>query len=606
MQRNRRMMRCRFILFMLPGVVAGVLLMVGALIASPSEDPIFRALEDEMERSMKELQMGNLERPYYLEYYFEDGKHWTLSASLGGLVVSNFTRVRPYRVRVRVGDYHLDNSNFESGRLFGAFSGGALAGRSLPIEDDYGALRRVLWLRTDRTYKQALETLSQKRAYRRNLQAGEPIADFSVAEPVVELTPLVKENAPGEIWERELRRLSALLKDFPQIQRSSVELNVYQGNNYFLNSEGSRNRLPERVVGLRAAAALQAEDGSPLRNETLILVRSLDELPESSALEERVRGTAAELIQLADAALAGDYSGPVLFTAEAAARLMAVLLAPHLSGTRPPERPEGGGFSLRGLSRGSAWGSRWKARVLPAFIEVTDDPTRETFNGSHLMGSFTVDREGVRAAPVRLVRNGRLVNFLMSRSPRRGISRSNGHGRALSSAGVVQAKPGNLFVTATQSAGFGELKAQLIEEAKAQEKPFGILVRKVGPVVPAGARSFALAMETAGGALGGAFSGLPEGPVLAYRVWVEDGREELIRGLQFSSMSPRSLRDILAAGDEPAVYNHLAVASSLSGVELLPTSIIAPALLFDDLELKATRGQTRKLPVLPPPFANRP
>ena len=63
MQRNRRIMRCRFILFMLPGVVAGVLLMVGALIASPSEDPIFRALEDEMERSMKELQMGNLERP---------------------------------------------------------------------------------------------------------------------------------------------------------------------------------------------------------------------------------------------------------------------------------------------------------------------------------------------------------------------------------------------------------------------------------------------------------------------------------------------------------------------------------------------------------------
>lgn len=600
--RNNQIMRGRFVL---TGVVAGVLLAVGALIASPPEDPIFRALEDEMERSMKELQMGNLERPYYLEYYLEDGKHWTLSASLGGLVVSNLTRVRPYRVRVRVGDYHQDNSNFESGRLFGAISGGGLAGSSLPIEDDYGALRRVLWLRTDHTYKQALEALSQKRAYRRNLQAGEPIDDFSSAEALVELAPKVKEEAPGKSWEQELRRLSALFKNFPRIQRSSVELNVYQGNNYFLNSEGSRNRLPERVVGLRAAAALQAEDGSPLRNELLILVRSLDELPDAAALEEKVRGTATELIQLAEAPLAEDYSGPVLFTSEAAARLLAVLLAPHLSGTRPPERPEGG-FSLRGLSRSSAWGSRWKARVLPAFLDVTDDPTRETFNGFQLMGSFPVDREGVRAEPVRLVENGRLVNFLMSRSPRREISRSNGHGRALGSAGVVQAKPGNLFVTATEGVDFSELKARLIEEAKAQEKPFAILVRKVGPVVPAGSRSFASAMETSGGALGGAFSGLPEGPVLAYRVWVKDGREELVRGLQFSSMNPRALRDILSAGNEPAVYNHLAVASSLSGVDLLPTSIIAPALLFDDLELRATRGQTRKLPVLPPPFGDSP
>ena len=44
--RNHRIMRGRFVL---TGVVAGVLLVVGALIASPPEDPIFRALEDEME-----------------------------------------------------------------------------------------------------------------------------------------------------------------------------------------------------------------------------------------------------------------------------------------------------------------------------------------------------------------------------------------------------------------------------------------------------------------------------------------------------------------------------------------------------------------------------
>ena len=483
-------------------------------------------------------------------------------------------------------------------------------------EEERRASRRALGLPSDGFVVGTITRLMPSKGNRYLVDAARQILDRGLdahfcivgegelqTELEAQTRPKVLEEAPGKSWEQELRRLSALFKNFPRILRSSVELNVYQGNNYFLNSEGSRNRLPERVVGLRAAAALQAKDGSPLRNEMLILVRSLDELPEAAALEEKVMSTATELIQLAEAPLAEDYSGPVLFTSDAAARLLAVLLAPHLSGTRPPERPEGG-IRFRGLSRSSAWGSRWKARVLPAFFDVTDDPTKETFNGSHLMGSFPVDREGVRAEPVRLVESGRLVNFLMSRSPRREISRSNGHGRALGSAGVVHAKPGNLFVTATEGVVFSKLKARLIEEAIAQEKPFAILVRKVGPVVPAGGRSFDAAMETAGGALGGAFSGLPEGPVLAYRVWVKDGREELVRGLQFSSMNPRSLRDILSAGNESAVYNHLAVASSLSGVDLLPTSIIAPALLFDDLELRATRGQKRKLPVLPPPFGD--
>ncbi len=593
-------MRGRFIFI---GLVFGVLLAAGVLTASPPNDSIFRALKEEMNRSMDGLKMGNLERPYYMEYYLEDGKHWALSASLGGLVFSNFRHARPYKVRIRVGSYHQDNSNFEFSRPFGIVSGSGLAGSYLPIEDNYDALRRAFWLRTDYTYKQALEALSQKRAYRRNLQEGELIDDFSSAEALVEVAPEVRQAAPGASWEQKLRRLSSLFKIFPQIQRSSVELNVYQGNKYFLNSEGSRNRLPESVVGFRAAAAMQAKDGSPLRNEELILVRDLDELPVEATLEEKLKDMATKLIQLAKAPLAEDYSGPVLLTSEAAARLLAVLLAPHLSGTRPLERPEGG-MGFRNFSQSSAWSSRWKARVLPTFFDVTDDPTREIFNGSQLMGSFSVDREGVRAKSVRLVENGRLISFLMSRSPRKEIFHSNGHGRSLGSAGVVQAKPGNLFVTTTEGVNFSKLKVQLIKEVKAQEKPFGLLIRKIGPVVPAGSRSFASAMETAGGPLGGAFSGLPEGPVLIYRVWAKDGREELVRGLQFASMNPRALRDIISAGNELAVYNHLTVASSLSGVDLLPTSIIAPALLFDDMELKASRGQTRKLPVLLPPFGN--
>ena len=45
-------------------------------------------------------------------------------------------------------------------------------------------------------------------------------------------------------------------------------------------------------------------------------------------------------------------------------------------------------------------------------------------------------------------------------------------------------------------------------------------------------------------------------PLLAYRVY-PDGREELVRGLRFKDLTVRSLRDIVAAGGEPAVFDYL-------------------------------------------------
>ena len=44
-------------------------------------------------------------------------------------------------------------------------------------------------------------------------------------------------------------------------------------------------------------------------------------------------------------------------------------------------------------------------------------------------------------------------------------------------------------------------------------------------------------------------------PILAYRVYVEDGREELVRGLGFRDVSVRSLRDIVASGEDQYVNN---------------------------------------------------
>jgi hypothetical protein len=93
-------------------------------------------------------------------------------------------------------------------------------------------------------------------------------------------------------------------------------------------------------------------------------------------------------------------------------------------------------------------------------------------------------------------------------------------------------------------------------------------------------------------------------PLLVYRVY-PDGHEELVRGLRFHGVSSRSLRDIVAASQETAVFEYVNTATLMallgSGGYLAPTSVIAPGLLFDELEMEVPREQLPKPPSVPPP-----
>jgi TldD protein len=82
-------------------------------------------------------------------------------------------------------------------------------------------------------------------------------------------------------------------------------------------------------------------------------------------------------------------------------------------------------------------------------------------------------------------------------------------------------------------------------------------------------------------------------PRLLYRVWTDDGREELVRGAIFNELDTRALRsDLVAAGDDPLVSNR-------SGVPFM--SITSPSVLFDELEVKRADNSKEKLPDYPAP-----
>ncbi len=92
-----------------------------ASVPAGETDQTLHAMHDEMARSVARLQIPDVGKPFYLEYRLLDLDIREISASAGALVTSSTSRNRYMRVNVRVGDYHLDSSNFISDEGFQGF-----------------------------------------------------------------------------------------------------------------------------------------------------------------------------------------------------------------------------------------------------------------------------------------------------------------------------------------------------------------------------------------------------------------------------------------------------------------------------------------------------
>src|SRR5262249_55316561 len=185
-------------------------------------DPVMRAMGDELQRSVAELQFKDLEKPYFIQYTMVDQERYRASATFGALTASDTGRARILQAQVRVGNYDFDNSEFAAGG--GGFQGTPPSGvtTQVPIENDYASIRHALWLATDAAYKQSVEQLARKRAFVQNKIRGELIPDFSKEKPVTVVDAKQALQIDKARWEKQVREWSATFRDFPQIQESDV------------------------------------------------------------------------------------------------------------------------------------------------------------------------------------------------------------------------------------------------------------------------------------------------------------------------------------------------------------------------------------------------
>ncbi len=510
-------------------------------------DPVIGSMREELERSKSHVKMDNVSAPYYIEYRLSDVQEYTAEATFGALREDQRVHVRSVRVVVRVGDYKQDS-----------YYGPGIGVVDLaPLDNDSIALRRQLWNATDRAYKAASEAFASKKALLSQYSAEQPFDDFSKVPSLQSIGPLAKLEFSPEEWKQALEKSTELYSSDPKIQSLSAALRFRAVNVYFVNTEGTITRQGFAVYSVQLMGETQAADGMRIGRSPFYMAATAAELPQPAKLQADMAKVLETLKDLREAPLVEeDYRGPVLFSNDAATDVFTGMVGNNVLGVRP--KP---GDSARTIGDFS---SSYKSRVLPDFLSVVDDPTMKSFQGKRLIGSYEIDEEGVRAQVVPLIKDGILVDYLLSRTPIRDFPDSNGHGRAAPGQPPM-ASIGNLIVEPKQPLPAEELKKKLIEMCKQENKPYGYYV------------------ETLSG----------YDPRLLYRVYVNDGHEELVRGAVFNELDTRTLRnDLVAAGDDPLVSNREGA---------IPTTVICPSILFDELEVKRTDKKNAKLPEYPPP-----
>ena len=580
----------------LGAALAGAALLLRAQSGAPAAPgPVIQAMHDEVERARK-ISLENLPAPYFVQIALDQSENFNVSAMLGGIVSRRRETFRSPDVRVRVGDYGFDNTNYV-GAGFGFGSRYDLG--PFPLDNTYSVLRRYFWLEADSAYKSAVEAMSRKQAALRNITQADKLNDFAHA-PVVHF---IRDFRPLDLdesaWTDRVRALSALFARYPGIKNSAVDLEASAGGYTMVNSEGTEVKAPENVMVLRVRAAAQAPDGMTVRDAVAFDARDTARMPGEAELSRGVTALAENVLALSKAPKGEDYTGPVIFEGRAGAQIFAEVLGRNLALTRRPvmEGGRGGGFQASELE------GRVGARVLPDSFDVVDDPTQKEWRGRPLFGAYDVDREGVMAQPLRLVEKGVLKGYLLTRQPVRGFEGSNGRARLPGSFGADYATFSNLFVSSSETVPAAALKQKLIELIQARGKPYGILVRHMD--FPS-TGSIDEARRLLAGSQGGA---RPVSlPLLVYKVF-PDGREELVRGLRFRGFSARSLRDILAAGDDSNVFEFMDSAApfALVGAASFTTEtcVVAPSILIDDLELTPLEDELPKLPLVPAPEITR-
>ncbi|MGE5645353.1 MAG: TldD/PmbA family protein [Acidobacteriota bacterium] len=544
------------------------LLFCGSLASGQTPAPaLVSILSEELERNFGALRQKGDPAPYYIAYEVTEREAAAVSAALGAVKSMRADRVRVVDITVRVGTPKMDNYHRVRGERV-RFTSAV----EIPIEDSAPAIRRVLWLETDRVYRLAAERLIKIKANRDVSVAEEDDSDdFSKEEPVTSFAPLVRLNFSADQAAARVRKLSLEFAKFPSLIGSRVTLSAQRETKYFVNTEGTRIAHGRGSANVSFTAQAKAADGMDIGTSDSFDAEDAAGLPKDDVLLRSIDRVGEMAASLPRAPVVEPYVGPAMLSGRASAVLFHEIFGHRVEGHRQKDESDGQTFT-----------KMVGTKVLPDFLSVVFDPTRRAAAGVSLNGAYAFDDEGVAAQPVTVVDKGVLKTFLMSRSPVRGFNRSNGHGRRQPGLEVVS-RQSNLFVEASQTVTEAKLREMLIAEVRRQNKPYGLYFEQVTGGYTTTQRQGVQAFKVI--------------PLVVYRVYADGRKDELVRGADMVGTPLASFAKIAAAGDRQQVFNGYCGAESGN----VPVAAVAPAILISEMEIQKKPKPEDRPPFLPPP-----
>lgn len=526
---------------------------------SQNVEVIRTALKDELKRSMDGLEHPEYDKPFYISYQVDDYVSTSISANLGGIITSFSNGQRTVNGRVIVGSYDFNDESFASQNIEPYY--GPDDAR-LPLENDYDALRRTLWSITDKIYKTAGEIYQSHKKELKNKE--KPIEEiphlkFSKEKPIQQTLTLPNNSFSREDLEIKMSEISGYFLKYPEIEVSGVNLNIYNGNNYFVSSEGSDYVEAKLFSTLNITAAAQDVTGNYVYSQKSYYAENAFASFDSLDFEKEILMMNQEVESLAVASKFDEsYEGPVLFLEDAVPTLFESMLYQFV-----PSPPDQNGLNEFGADYGydNSMETRLGKIDFPEALSVRLTPSLKSYEGKRLYGSYNLDREGVVPdEEIVLIESGKVNDLMVSRNYVSDELTANGTG---SGPGVVHIE------YADTKKDLSALKRMMIKELKKRKMEYGIIVKKLSNMQALGIYKFTV-----------------------------DGEEQLFKWARVSDFDQKSFRKIMSVVDQKVVKNM----ASMSGV----TSYIIPeAILIDDVEIEAIRMPSAKQqePLVPSPLS---
>ena len=556
-------------------VVALVLMVLTPLTGfAQNDDPVLDAMSQELARS-RSLTLPGYDPPYFVLYSITESRDYIIQTDFGAVINESEHNSRHGLVEVRVGDYTFDNHG-KGGFEFdfdNTHYNPSRAQLRVPIEDDLDAIRTQLWLVTDASYKSALYDLLKKRGKAvYAVEKEEKTDSFSHETPQQYFGEVKDWDIDRNKWREFAKELGRMLKDYRGFTTAKVDISFTTQKRRLINTEGTTIVDGGKFFSLSAYAESQAKDGEQLQHFYHVYARDENGIPKQQEIIKEVKQMAEELQALTEAEKIDPYTGPAILDPSLAGVYFHEAIGHRLEGERQNNNDEGQTFK-----------GKIDQAIVSELISLYDDPTMRTYQGTELNGYYRYDSEGVPAQRVVLIENGKLKNFLLSRTPIEGFNKSNGHGRGDGRTDPM-ARMAITIVEADKAVSMAKLKKMLMEEAKRQGKPYGLILRQ-----GRGGQTATTKFN---------FQAFSNRPGLIYKVDAETGEETLVRGAEIVGTPLMSLNKVVAAGKKYDVFNGFCGAES----GWVPVSVIAPALLVSEIELQRTPDKPEKKPILNAPF----